>query len=125
MTKKSKKAKAKKRTHASKVARGAAIRKNISSLAEHTELLNQYSATLATHAQIMRGVSAKQLVYSVLGEPESLPDTTPLSKLGFDFEALAGLAEAIQERGVKVDTGLIQSCKKVSDLVKAVSSVMS
>jgi len=125
MTKKAKKAKATKRTRAPKGARGAAITKNISALDKHTEMLNQYSATLATHALVMRGVSAKQLVYSVLGEPESLPDTTPLSKLGFDFEALAGLAEAFQERGVKVDTGLIQSCKKVSDLVKAVSSAIS
>lgn len=130
MTKKAKKTKAKK-AKANKLSRGpkatldAAIKKNVSALVEHTEVLNQHSAALATHAHVMLGVSAKQLVYSVLGEPESLPDTTPLSKLGFDTEALAGLAEAIQERGVNVDTGLVQSCKKVFDLVRVVSAAMS
>jgi hypothetical protein len=70
------------------------------------------------------GVSAKQLVYSVLGEPTTLPDTTKLSALNYNFEALAGLAAAIRARGVNVDTGAIQACTTVADVVKVVSAAM-
>jgi hypothetical protein len=124
MSKKPREAKAK-RAPTAKKARATAANENISALTRHTKELNRHSVALATHAAVMTGVSAKQLVYSVLGEPPTLPDTTPLSKLGFDFEALAGLAAAIRARGVNVDTGLVQACKTVADLVKVVSAVMS
>ena len=124
MTKKPRKATAK-RAPAAKKARTAAVDENISALARHSKELNRHSAALTMHAAVVTSVSAKQLVYSVLGEPLTLPDTTTLSKLLFDFEALAGLAEAIQARGVKVDTGLVQACKTVGDLVKVVAAAMS
>jgi hypothetical protein len=106
-------------------ARAKALDENISALARHTKALNRNTAALAAHTAIMAGVSAKQLVYSVLGEPPTLPDTTPLSKLGLDPEALAGTAAAIKAHGVNVDTGLVQACKTVADLVKVVAAAMS
>jgi hypothetical protein len=42
-----------------------------------------------------------------------------------DFEALAGTAAAIKARGVNVDTGLVQRCKTIADLVKVVAAAMS
>jgi hypothetical protein len=105
--------------------RAKALDENISALARHTKALNRNSAALAAHTAILSGVSAKQLVYSVLGEPLTLPDTTPLSKLGLDFDALAGTAAAIKARGVNVDSGLVQACKTIADLVKVVAAAVS
>jgi hypothetical protein len=105
--------------------RAKALDENISALARHTKALNRSSDALAAHTVIMSGVSAKQLVYSVLGEPLTLPDTTPLSKLLLDFGALAGTAAAIRARGVNVDTGLVQACKTIADLVKVVVAALS
>ncbi len=119
-----KKAKAKK-APAAKNAHAAAVNENIAAIKRHTKQLNVSSAALATHAAVMTGVSAKQLVYSVLDEPQTLPDTTKLSDLDYDFGALAGLASAIQARGIDVDTGLIQACKTIADVVRVVSATMS
>jgi hypothetical protein len=107
-----------------KKARANALNENIAALSRHTKALNRSSAALVAHTAVMSGVSAKQLVYSVLGEPLSLSDTTPLSKLGLDFEALSGTAAAIKARGVNVDTGLVQACKTIADLVKVVTSAI-
>jgi hypothetical protein len=41
-----------------------------------------------------------------------------------DFLALAGTAARIRARGVKVDTGLVQACTTVGDLVKVVAAAM-
>jgi hypothetical protein len=104
-----------------------ALNDNTSALARHTEALNRNSAALAMHTAVLSGVSgvsASQLVYSVLGEPQTLPNTTPLSKLGLDSAALAGTAAAIRARGVNVDTGLVQACKTIADLVKVVAATM-
>jgi hypothetical protein len=106
--------KAKKRSSTANRARAKALDENISALARHTKALNRNSAALAAHTAVLGGVSAKQLVYSVLGEPLTLPDTTPLSKLGLEFDALAGTAAAIKARGVNVDTGLVQACMTLS-----------
>jgi hypothetical protein len=106
-------------------ARAKALDENIAALARHTKALNRNSAALAAHTAVMAGLSARQIVYSVLDEPPTLPDTTPLSKLGLEFEALAGTAAAIKARGVNVDTGLVQACKTVADLVKVVAAAMS
>jgi hypothetical protein len=108
-----------------KAAQTKALNDNTTALARHTKQLNLNAAALAAHTAIMAGVSAKQLVYSVLGEPLTLPDTTPLSKLGLDYDALAGTAAAIRARGVDVDTGLVQSCTTIADLIKAVTAAMS
>lgn len=126
MSKTARKAKPKaKPAPAAKDAQAAAINENIAAIKRHTKQLTVSSAALATHATVMTGISAKQLVYSVLGEPATLPDTTKLSDLGYDPAALAGLASAIQARGIDVDTGLIQACNTVADVVKAVSAAMS
>jgi hypothetical protein len=106
-------------------ARANALSENITALARHTKALNRNAAALDTHTAVMSSSSAKQLVYSVLGEPLTLPDTTPLSKLALDFGALAGTAAAIRARGVKVDTGLVQACKTIADLVKVVAAALS
>lgn len=108
-----------------KNARTTALQENISALARHTKELNRNSAALAAHSTILNDVSARRLVYSVLNEPLTLPDTTPLSKLGLDFEALAGTAAAIRARGVNVDTGLVQACKTIADIVKVVAAAMT
>lgn len=108
-----------------KSAQSTALQENTSALARHTKELNRNSAALATHTAVLSDVSARRLVYSVLNEPLTLPDTTPLSKLGLDFEALAGTAAAIKARGVNVDTGLVQACKTIADLVKVVAAAMS
>jgi hypothetical protein len=59
--------------------RAAALDQNISAIVRHTKALNRNSAALTAHTAILSSVSAKQLVYSILGEPLSLPDTTPLN----------------------------------------------
>jgi hypothetical protein len=106
-------------------ARAKALDANITALARHTKALNRNTAALATHTAMLSSVGPKQLVYSVLGEPLTLPDTTPLSKLDLDFGALAGTAVAIRARGVKVDTGLVQACTTIADLVKVVAAAMA
>jgi putative chitinase len=68
---------------------------------------------------------ATLLVYSVLQEPLTLPDTTPLSTLLLDGEALIGTANRIKARGVNVDTGLVQRCTTIADLVHVVAATMS
>ena len=105
-------------------ARAKALDENTAALARHTKELDRNSAVLAAHTVVVARISAKQLVYDVLEEPLTLPDTTPLSKLGLDFKALAGTAALIRARGVNVDTGLVQACKKIADLVKVVSAAM-
>jgi hypothetical protein len=67
---------------------------------------------------------AKQLVYRILQQKLTVPDTTPLSKLLLNRIALAGTAELIQEQGVKVDTGLVQDCTTIADLVEVVAAAM-
>jgi hypothetical protein len=98
---------------------------NTTALARHTRQLNLNTAALAAHTAVITGISAKQLVYSVLSEPTTLPDTTPLSKLGLDFGALAGTAAAIRAQGVDVDTGLVQACTTIAGLIKVVTAAMS
>jgi hypothetical protein len=115
---------AKKGSPTANSARTNALSENVSALARHTKALNRNAAALDMHTAVLSSSSAKQLVYSVLGEPLSLPDTTPLSKLGLDFEALAGTAAAIKAGGVIVDTGLVQACTTIADLVKVVAAAM-
>jgi hypothetical protein len=117
--------KSRKKSTTSKTAHTRAIGQNASALLRHTNELNRHSAALAAHTAILSDVSARQLVYSILNEPLTLPDTTPLSKLGLDFQALAGTAAAIRARGVKVDTGLVQACKTIANLVRVVAAAMS
>jgi hypothetical protein len=106
------------------IARVKVLEENTAALARHTKELHRNSSALAAHTVVMARVSAKQLVYSVLEEPLTLPDTTPLSKLLLDSEALAGTASAIRELGVNVDTGLVQACKTIADLVRVVAAAM-
>jgi hypothetical protein len=115
-----------------KSARATALQENHSAVLRHTKAVVRHtrevernSAALAAHTAVLTDVSARQLVYSVLNEPLTLPDTTPLSKLLLDGEALAGTAAAIRARGVKVDTGAVQACKTIADLVKVVKAAMS
>jgi hypothetical protein len=114
-----------KRVTTAKSAHAKALQKNISALARHTRELNRNSTALAGHTAVLKDVTARRLVYSVLNEPLTLPDKTPLSKLGLDFEALAGTAAAIRARGVNVDTGAVQACKTIANLVKVVAAAMS
>ncbi len=116
--------KARKGLTTGKSANANALEENTSALVRHTKELTRNSAALAAHTAIVTGVSAKQLVYSVLQEPLTVPDTTPLSKLLLDGPALAGTAEIIKARGVNVDTGLVQACKTIADLVKVVAAAM-
>lgn len=67
---------------------------------------------------------ATQLVYSVLQEPLTLSDQTSLGDLGLNYEALAGTAAAIKARGVNVDTGLVQACTTIAQLVEVVAAAM-
>jgi hypothetical protein len=124
MNTKPRKAKAKKAAPA-KMSRAKALSENVSALVRHTKELDRCSMALAAHTAVVSGISAKQLVYDILEEPLTLSDKTPLSKLGFDYQALAGLAGVIGKRGVKVDTGLVQACKKIADLVKVVAAAMA
>jgi hypothetical protein len=117
--------KSRKKSTTSQTAHTRAVGENAAALLRHTDELNRHSAALAAHTAILSDVSARQLVYSVLNEPLTLPDTTPLSKLGLDFQALAGTAAAIRARGVKVDTGLVQACKTIANLVRVVAAAMS
>src|SRR5262245_57239810 len=87
-----------------------ALKQNIAALGRHTKELKLSSAALAAHTEVVTNVSARHLVYSVLNEPLTLPDTTLLSDLGLDPGALFGTAESIRARGVKVDTGAVQAC---------------
>jgi len=107
------------------IARAKALADNTAALARHTKELHRNSAALATHAAVIGGVSAKELVYSVLEEPLTLPETTPLSKLLLNFKALAGTAALIRARGVNVDTGLVQACKTIADLIKVVAAAIA
>jgi hypothetical protein len=91
-------------------------------MAKHSATLLRATRTLQRRTTALVGTSARQLVYSLLGEPLTLPDTTPLSKLGYDWEALAGLAAEIRAHGVNVDTGAVQLCKTIADLIKVVAA---
>ena len=119
----SKKAKAKKSTVATD-AHTKAIKENISALTRHTAELKRHSKALVMSTAITTAGNAKQIVYSVLNEPLTLSDQTPLSKLGLDFEALSYTAVLIRNHGVSVATGLVQACKKIADLVKVVAAAM-
>jgi hypothetical protein len=103
-------------------AHAKALQQNTAALERHTEELTRSSAALAMHTAVLGHISTKQLVYSVLNEPLTLADTTKLSKLGLNFAALAGTAKKIRERGVNVDTGLVQACTTIKDLVKVVET---
>ncbi len=93
-----------KKASAAKTKRVSPLKANTSALVRHTKELERNAVALATHTKILHQISARQLVYDILQEPLTLPDTTPLSKLLLDSEALAGTAAAIRARGVNVDT---------------------
>jgi hypothetical protein len=116
--------KPRKRSTTAKKARATILKENLTAVARHTKELHRNSAALAAHTAILSGVNARQLVYSVLNEPQTLPDTTLLSRLGLDFQALAGTAAAIRARGVNVATGLVQACRTIANLVTVVAAAM-
>src|SRR4051812_34388906 len=103
MAKKNRRPSAKKKS-----SRISALEENTLALKVHTKELARNAVALAAHTAILQDDRAKRLVYSVLQEPLTLPDTTLLSKLLLDEEALGGTAKEIQKRGVNVDTGLVQ-----------------
>ncbi len=99
-----------------KAARGAAVK------TPSSPRLSRKSASRGRRLS----VSARQLVYSVLRETLGdlpLNDDMKLSKLGFDKPSLAGVAAKIRARGVPVDTGAIQRCTTVGQIVKVVAAV--
>lgn len=95
-------------------------------LKKHSRELKKHADALATHTLAMMmttPVDAHKLVYSILSEFSATPltDATKLSDLGFDVPALAGLAAKIRALGAPVDTGAIQACTTVGDVVTVVS----
>jgi hypothetical protein len=68
--------------------------------------------------------NAQAVVYAAIHETirQEFNDDTKLDSLGFDVLALAGLAVKIRRRGIPVDTGAVQSCESVGDVVKACRS---
>jgi hypothetical protein len=122
MAKKTRSTPVKKTTAKKKSAHATALEANAVALGQHTKELTRNSAALAAHTATVHHINARLLVYSVLNEPLTLSDTTQLSKLGLDFQALAGTAAAIRARGVNVDTGLVQACKTIADIVKVVAA---
>lgn len=114
-----------KKSAVTKAAHNTAIRENISALKRHTKELHRNAAVLATHSAVLSRITAKQIVYSVVNEPLTLPDATPLSKCGLDFNSLAGTAAKIRnEYRVQVDDGPVQACKTIADLIKVVTAAM-
>jgi hypothetical protein len=121
-------------------------------LVQHTEALRQHTKALLQHSKSLTSVvssmntltgalnihatalvttppaTASQLVYSCLadyGLKSPVPTSTNLSDLGFDTAALAGLAADINGRkwhGVYVDTGAIQYCTTIADVIKVVTA---
>jgi len=74
-----------------------------------------------------RAAKARVVVYRVLRESFgdlAITDATKLSSLGFDTLSLAGLAGAIWNQGVPVDTAAIQRCATVGDVVAATAQFM-
>ena len=114
--------KARKAPTTGKSSHAKALHENMSALLRNTKELTRNSRALAAHSTVLAGITARRLVYSVLNEPLTLPDTTPLAKLALDYEALAGTAAAIRARGVNVDTGLVQACKTIADLIRVVAA---
>lgn len=111
-----------KRSTKPKGTRAHALEQNHKAIVRHTHELTRNSAALAAHTRTLVHVNARQLVYSVLQEPVTLPDSTQLSALGLDFPALAGTAAEIRARGVNVDTGAVQACKTIKDLINVVAA---
>lgn len=116
----------------------AALQKHTGALLQHSESLkaaassmDALTAALNAHATALATTppaTASQLVYSCLadyGLQSPVPTTTNLSDLGFDDAALAGLAADINGRnwhGVHVDTGAIQACTTIADVIKVVTA---
>jgi aryl carrier-like protein len=95
--------------------------KLITTLQQHTDALKAHTAALTKSAPI----NARQLVYSVLRDSfptATLKDTTNLSDLGYDEAGLAALAARIRAQGVEVDTGAIQDCTTIGDVIAAVQA---
>lgn len=103
-------------------AHAKAVQQNTAALAHHTKQLTHSSAALAMHTAVLNHVSAKQLVYDILHEPLTLSDKTKLSQLAVNTSALAA---RIKTRGVKVDTGLVEACKTIADVVKVVEAALA
>ena len=113
----------------------AALRAHTKALIQHTKKLTAATAKMdamkasldkhfKAHA-ITPPTTASQLVYSCLadyGLKSPVPSTTKLSDLGFDTPALAGLAADIRGHGVSVDTGAIQACTTIADVIKVVAA---
>ena len=97
--------KARKRSSAGKSTHANALDKNRKALEHHTKELTRHAAAMAMHTATLLRINARQFVYSILQEPLTLPDSTPLIKLGLDPGALTGTAAEIRARGVNVDTG--------------------
>jgi hypothetical protein len=101
-----------------------ALSGHAASMKSLTTALNQHSKALA----LAPPATASQLVYSCLadfGLKTPVPDSTKLSALGFDTAALAGLAGDINGRhwhGVHVDTGAVQACSTIADVIEVVSA---
>ena len=122
--------------------------------AKHAAALEKHSEALKSHVDAMTALAAsnksltaalkkqsetlaatlpstpRQFVYSVLadyGLTSPVRDTTKLAALGFDNLALAGLAQEINGRhwrGVSVDTGAIQACVTIGDVIKVVAAAL-
>ena len=70
-----------------------AMQKHTAALLQHTQALKQNSIAVAAHTAALAPSTAKQLVYTVLGLPFTVPEGTSLAKLHFDGPAL-GVAAA-------------------------------
>ena len=102
-----------------------ALKANTAALKAHTLALKQHTAALVAHTAALPPTTATQFVYSMIPAPSSLPPTTPLAKFGWNAGNLGGLASRINAQhwhGVHVDTGLIQQCTTIADVISAVEA---
>ena len=98
------------------------------------KILSQKASRLEPNAGGPKGLekfsvatSAKVIVYRVLRNnfgDLAINDAMKLSTLGFDTLSLAGLAAAIANEGVPVDTAAIQRCSTVGEVVTATAKFM-
>jgi hypothetical protein len=105
-----------------KISHARALEQHTATLLHHSKAIQRQSLALAARTLALSSTSAKVLVYSILSEPLTLPDSTPLSKLGLDAAALAGTAAAIRARGVDVQVGAVQACTTIAQLVEVVAA---
>jgi hypothetical protein len=129
------------------VSNAEVLKKHTAALQHHSEQLKLHTDAIAANTASNKAMAsaltkqsnalaatipatARQFVYSVLadfGLKTPVPDTTKLADLGFDVPALAGLADEINGRhwkGVHVDTGAIQACVTIANVITVVAAAM-